>query len=71
MATTEPQAVIYPKRAAFAQPFDRRVQLMQDLLEPKLVSLVDDNEQKLIVTLRVGKPFLKSDQLRHFEIFVV
>src|ERR1051326_8774114 len=47
--------------AIFFQQLNRRVKLVQDLFEPELVSLVNRDEQKLIVMSRTGKAILKID----------
>ena len=44
---------------------------MQDLLEPQLVRLVDDDEKKLVVAGRVGERLLKFYQLGDLKILVV
>ena len=44
------------------------VKLMQQLLKPKLVSLMNDNEQRLIVLRRAGARLLKGEQLFQIKI---
>ena len=41
--------MIRAKGAAQVEPFYARIQLVQDLLEPKLVGLVDDDKEQLVV----------------------
>ena len=65
------EAMICAKRSSFVHPFDRCVELVEDLLEPELVGLVDDYEEKFVMTRRVGERFLEPNQLRDFEVFVV
>ena len=43
------EAVIYPKRTAFAKPFDRRIHLVKYLLKPKLVRLMNNDEEQFVV----------------------
>src|SRR5258708_19891691 len=50
---------------------DRRVNLMQDLLEPKFISLVHGDEQQLIVLGRRRQTGLQVDQFGDPKIFVV
>ena len=45
-----------------------RVELVQELLEPELVNLVNDDEQHLVVMRRLGERLLKSQQLVNLEI---
>jgi hypothetical protein len=44
------------------------VKLMQQLLKPKLVRLMDDDEQRLIVFRRAGAGFFKLQQLLQVQI---
>ena len=44
---------------------------MQDLLEPEFVSLVNRDEQKLVVMHRVRQTVLKRYEIGHAQIFVV
>src|SRR5262249_4924367 len=44
------------------------VKLMQQLLKPKLVRLMDDDEQTLVVLGRTRARFLKSEELLKIEI---
>jgi hypothetical protein len=44
---------------------------MQDLLEPKLVSLVDGDEKQFIVMLRTGQAILQADEIRNSQILIV
>ena len=44
---------------------------MQDLFEPKLVSLVDGDEEQFIVMLGTGQAILQADQIRNAQIFVI
>ena len=44
------------------------VKLMQQLLKPKLVRLMDDDEQRLIVFRRAGARLLKREQLLQIKI---
>jgi hypothetical protein len=46
------QGVQHLRRAALGQPALQRAQLVQQLLEPQLVDLVDDDEQHLVVLVR-------------------
>src|SRR5690349_13536832 len=42
------QRMIDAKGATFSQPADRCVDFVQDLLEPKLVSLMNDDKKQLV-----------------------
>ena len=44
---------------------------MQNLFEPKLVSLMDGYEEQLIVMLRTGQAILQADQVRNAQILIV
>ena len=44
------------------------VKLMQQLLKPKLVRLMDDDEQRLIVLRRAGARLLKREQFLQIKI---
>ena len=44
------------------------VKLMQQLLKPELVRLMDDDEQRLVVFRRAGAGFLKRQQLLQVQI---
>jgi hypothetical protein len=44
------------------------VKLMQQLLKPELVRLMDDDEQRLIVFRRAGAGFLKRQQFLQVQI---
>lgn len=43
-------------------------EFMQDLLEPELVGLMDDDEEHLVVLLRLGLQFLQLQQFRYLQI---
>jgi len=43
-----------PVRVSFEQAVPDGLQLEQDLPEPQLVGLVDDDEEKLVMSGRVG-----------------
>ena len=47
------------------------VELVQDLLEPELVDLVDDDEQQLVVLGAVGARLLQAEQLVNLQVGVV
>ena len=49
----------------------RRVELVQKLLEPQLVDLMDDDEEHLVVMRRVGERLLKAEQLVNFQVGTV
>ncbi len=59
------------RHAIFFQQLNRGVELVQDLFEPKLVSLVHGDEQQLVVMRRIGKTVLQVDQVLHAKILVV
>ena len=70
-ASYGPQAVIDAKRAALAQPFNSCVDLMKNLLEPKLVRLMDGNKEQFVVAHRFRQRHLQRQQFRNLEVFVV
>ncbi len=43
-------------------------EFMQNLLEPEFVSLMDDDEEHLVVLLRIGLQFLQLQQFRYLQI---
>jgi hypothetical protein len=59
------------RRTVFAQRRDGGVQLVQNLLEPQLVSLMDGDEEQFVVVRRVRETLLQPDQIGHAQIFVV
>ena len=58
-------------RSVFAHGEDGRVYLVENLLEPEFVSLVDCDEQEFVVVRRVGQARLQVNQLAHAEVSVV
>ena len=44
---------------------------MKDHLEPKLVSLMDRDEQQFVMMFRIGKAILQPDQLRDAKVLVI
>jgi hypothetical protein len=50
---------------------DRRVQLVQQLLEPQLVDLMDHDEQQLVVMRRIAQPLLQREQLGDAQVRTV
>src|SRR3546814_15226735 len=51
----------------------RKPQLMDDLLQPKLLGLVDDDEQHLVVQLRdqIGRASCREGECQYVSISVV
>ena len=58
-------------RAAFAHGAGGGVNLVENLLEPKLVGLVDGDEEKLVVVRGVGQALLQADQVADFQVLVI
>src|SRR5271155_1543247 len=58
-------------RASFSQISDHGVQVMQQLLEPKLVGLVHKNKQQLIMVRRHRLRLLQLEQFRNLQIRTV
>jgi hypothetical protein len=58
-------------RAVFAHGAGRGVYLVEHLLEPELVRLVDGDEEQLVVVRRVGQALLQPDQLGHAQVLVI
>ena len=65
------QAVICAECPPGIQPFDAGVHLVQDLLEPKLISLMDDDKKQLVVAGGFGQGRLELYQLGDLEILVI
>src|SRR5688500_13780233 len=59
------------RQPVFRDQRDCRVDLVQDLFEPKFVSLVDRDEQELVVMRGIRKTVLQIDQVLHAKILVV
>ena len=59
------------RRAVFAHREVGGVNLVENLLEPEFVSLVDCDEEKLVVVRGVGQARLQVNQLAHAEVLVV
>ncbi len=49
----------------------RRAELVQQLLEPEFVRLVDGDEQQLVMSRRIGLRHLLGEQLRQPEVTAV
>src|SRR5215207_5397 len=58
-------------RAVFAHRAERGVDLVEHLLEPQLVRLVDGDEEQLVVVRRVGQTALQPDQVLDAQVLVV
>ena len=59
------------ERFAAAEMAHRRFDLVQHLLEPQLVDLMDDDEEQLVVVRRVALRNLQREQLVDVEIRAV
>jgi hypothetical protein len=59
------------RQLVLAQERDRRVDLMEDQLEPQLRDLVLDDEQKLVVLGRGADRLLRAEQLVELKIGLV
>ena len=59
------------ERVVGVEQRDDRVELVQDLLEPELVDLVDDDEEELVVVRRIGLRVLQAEQIVEPEIAAV
>src|SRR5262249_43920852 len=75
-APQQPRGFVYfiPRpgiRRRVAQVDDHRVEFVEQQLEPKLVSLMDDDEEHLVMMLRPRLRMLKTDQLRHAQVCAV
>jgi hypothetical protein len=57
------QGVQRPQGVIVDQPLLQIIQFVQNLLEPKLVNLVDDNKQHLIVFRTFGQRLLSRQNL--------
>src|SRR5207247_7927717 len=57
-----------PRRVAPREQALEEVQLVQQLLEPQLVDLVDDDEQQLVVLGPVRERLLESQQIVDLEV---
>src|SRR5581483_4060357 len=62
---------VRPRLCRLAQQGRHGVQLVQDQLEPQLVGLVNDDEQRLVVVRRVGLADLERGQLGYLQVAVV
>src|SRR5215207_6326033 len=58
-------------RAVFAHRAECGVDLVEHLLEPQLVRLVDGDEEQLVVVRGFGQTLLQPDQLGHAQILVI
>jgi hypothetical protein len=58
-------------RTVFAHRIRGGVQLVENLLEPQLVRLMDGDEEQLVVVRRVGQASLQPDQVAHAQVLVV
>ena len=65
------QVVPRALRIAGEHPVADRLQLEQQLLEPELVRLVDDDEQQLVVHGRVGPELLQRQELGDLQVGAV
>ena len=54
-----------------AEMGDRAVDLVERELEPQLVHLMNDDEERLVVVRRGGQPLLQGQQLRHLQVLAV
>ena len=48
--------------------FDQLIELVQQLLEPELVHLMNDDEQRLVVFRRIGLALLQAEQIVDAEV---
>src|SRR5215510_10517775 len=58
-------------RRRVAQIDDHSVEFVEQLLEPELVGLMDDDEEHLVVMLWLRLRMLETDQLRHAQVCAV
>jgi hypothetical protein len=65
------QQMARPARVVGVDQRARGLELEQDLLEPELVDLVDDDEEELVVSRRVRQQTLELDQLRDLQIAAI
>ena len=65
------KVLAYAKKVVAIEGLHRRIGFMQQLLEPQLVDLVDDDEEHLVVMLRLRERVLERQQLVDFEIGTV
>ena len=53
------------ERAILVHQGDARINLMEYLLEPEFVSLMDGDEEQFVVMRRFGETILQRDQINH------
>jgi hypothetical protein len=63
-----------PGRLAHAvgvEVLDGRVRLVEDELEPELVDLMDDDEERLVVMSGRGLALLEGEQFRNLQVLAI
>jgi hypothetical protein len=65
------QRMIGAEFPPFPHPSYARVDLVQNLLEPELIRLMNDDKKKFVVAGRLGQSFLQIDQFGNFQIFII
>ncbi len=63
--------MICPEEPPFVDPTDAGIKLVKDLLEPKLVGLMDNEKEKRVVARGLGSRLLTPERFRRLEIFVI
>jgi hypothetical protein len=59
------------RETIFCEKSNRRIEFVQDLFEPQLISLVHRDEEQLVVMCGIGKTVLQIDQVLNPQVLVV
>jgi len=63
--------MVCAKGPILIQPIDGGVNFVEDLFEPQLVCLMNNNEKQFVVARWFGQGFLQFQQFVNFQILIV